>query len=613
MNFSFMNRFSITFSVFRRLCRQINSFSARTHTCGELNSSHVDQNVVVCGWTTFHRLDKFIVLRDAYGCTQIIFKENDNLARKFLKSLPLESVVQVKGVVQKRPPKDINKGMSTGEIEVKAEEIQLLNSSLPKLPIVAKDQSKVTDTTKLKYRYLSLRNPKIQENLRLRSTILMKMREFLHDKHGFVDVETPTLFKRTPGGAKEFIVPTKFPGLCYSLTQSPQQFKQMLMVGGIDRYFQIARCYRNEGTKHDRQPEFTQLDIEISFTTAKDIYSLIELLLKHSWPKNRSIKTPFPSMTYADAIRLYGTDKPDIRYELKIQNLTKDLTDSGLDIASKSASDPDFILGAIVLPNGKNLLKNSFIKELQKDAEQISLNFYPISIKDNMSWTSAISKHVRTDVQNNINKKYNVKPGDVIFLAAGKYMCTSSFLGKLRIKCADYLRSNGVDLTRWDEYAFVWITDFPLFLQNETGALESAHHPFTAPHPVDVELVYTNPKEARSQHYDLVLNGQEVGGGSIRVHDPLLQKYILEDILKESTSNLKHLLDALASGCPPHGGIALGIDRILAIVCGCHSITDVIAFPKSMDGKDLMSGAPSPITEEDQRIYHIKPIMPKLN
>ncbi|KAG8197726.1 hypothetical protein JTE90_001648 [Oedothorax gibbosus] len=590
-------------------CSNLNSFTWRSHTCGELNTSHIGQDVTICGWTTYQRMDKFVILRDAYGVTQVIFKDNDHLSKKFIDSLPLESVIQVKGKVRKRPQKNLKKNIATGFIEVEAEEVKLLNSSTPKLPITSKDQEKLTETVNYKYRYLSLRSQKLQENLRIRSKVLMKMREFLHDQHNFVDIETPTLFKRTPGGAKEFIVPTKFPGKFYSLTQSPQQFKQLLMIAGLDRYFQIARCYRNEGTKSDRQPEFTQVDIEMSFTTAKDIQLLIEQLLKYSWPyEKHGIKPPFPCMKYEDAMRYYGTDKPDLRYEIKLQDLTAELKDSGLQISEQSKLDSDYIISCILVPRGAKLIKNSFIKELQKLAE--TPHFIPISIKEDLTWNSAISKHVSEEVRNGINQKLMATPGDLVFLAAGKSTITQTTLGKTRVKCAEYLQSNNFEIFQPKTFAFVWITDFPLFLRDKNGKLESAHHPFTAPYMEDIDLIYTDPCKARSLHYDLVLNGQEVGGGSIRIHDANLQKYILEDILEEDPSSLQHLLDALNSGCPPHGGIALGIDRLLAIICDCQSIKDVIAFPKSLDGKDLMSGAPCTISNEEKILYHIEPIMP---
>ncbi|KFM69657.1 Aspartate--tRNA ligase, mitochondrial, partial [Stegodyphus mimosarum] len=603
---------NVSYGGLRYLCSRLNSFTWRTHTCGELNTAHVGQEVIICGWISYQRLDKFIILRDQYGLTQVIFKENDNSNKKFLQSLSLESVVQVKGIVQKRPLKDVRKELRTGEIEVEVTDINLLNASIPMLPISAKNQEKVNDVTKLKYRYLYLRNPKIQENLRMRSKMLMKMREFLHEKYGFVDVETPTLFKKTPGGAKEFIVPTKFPGNVYALTQSPQQFKQMLMVGGLDRYFQIARCYRNEGTKVDRQPEFTQLDVEASFVTSKDIQALIEQLLKFSWPAEKSnIKIPFPCMTYADALSSYGTDKPDLRYEMKLCNVTSHLKNSGLQLASQANDDPDYIISSIVVPGGSKFYKNSMIKEYQQEAELSTVKLIPITIKDDMSWTSMISKHLATDTQQNLSHELVSKPGDLIFLAAGKSQSVYTFLGKIRVRCAELIHPLSTDLRKTNVFKFVWITEFPLFLQNEKGSLESAHHPFTAPYPNDIDLIYFDPCKARAQHYDLVLNGQEIGGGSIRIHDAYLQKYILEEILKEDSGAFQHLLDALSSGCPPHGGIALGIDRLLGIMCGCNSIADIIAFPKSLDGKDLLSGAPSPISHEDKLLYHIEPVMPK--
>ncbi|GFT35004.1 aspartate--tRNA ligase, mitochondrial [Nephila pilipes] len=609
-NFRIFLRNPVLVNLSRRFCSCVNSYTWRSHTCGELNSNHVGQEVTLCGWTTYQRCNKFVILRDAYGQTQIIFNDIENLSQKFVTSLPLETVIQVNGIVKKRPLKDINKKMSTGDIEIEAINVKLINASIPRLPITSKDQEKINEPTNYKYRYLSLRGHKLQENLRIRSKVLMKMREFLHDHNGFVDIETPTLFRKTPGGAKEFIVPTKFPGKFYSLTQSPQQFKQLLMVGMFDRYFQIARCYRNEGTKADRQPEFTQVDIELSFTSAKDIQNLIEQLIKYSWPLEKGdIKIPFTSLKYNDALYYYGTDKPDLRFDMKLQDLTHDLKDSGLKIAAQCNVDSDFISSCLVIPHGSKLLKNREIKDIQKSTESVA--FFPISVKDDFTWSSSISKHINIETQQIISQKLNCTPGDLVLLAIGKSMHTLTFLGKTRVRCAEYLQTIGVDIIRSNILSFVWITDFPLFFQNENGTLESAHHPFTAPHADDIDLVYSNPCEARSLHYDLVLNGQEIGGGSIRIHDANLQKYILEDVLKEDPTDLQHLLDALHSGCPPHGGIALGIDRMLAIMCGCRSITEVIAFPKSLDGKDLMSGAPCSLSNEDKGLYHIEPIVPK--
>ncbi|GBN70000.1 Aspartate--tRNA ligase, mitochondrial, partial [Araneus ventricosus] len=452
----------------RRLYSSVNSFTSRTHTCGELDASHVGKEVTLCGWITFERCDKFIILRDKYGLTQVIFNEIENLTKKFLKSLPLESVIQVKGIVRKRPPKDFNKRMPTGEIEVEAKNVKLLNASIPRLPITSKDQDKINETTNYKYRYLSLRSPKLQENLRLRSNVLMKMREFLHNQHGFVDIETPTLFKRTPG------------------------FKQLLMIGLFDRYFQIARCYRNEGTKSDRQPEFTQVDIELSYTSARGVQNLIEQLIQYSWPVEKGeIQMPFKCLSYEEAMQSYGTDKPDLRYEMKLQDVTDELKDSGLNIASESKHDPDFIASCLVIPNGTKFIKNPERKEIRTLAE--SMPFLDISVKGDLSWSSAVSKHLSVEVQQRISGKLSCVPGDLLLVAAGKARHVLPFLGKTRVKCAEFLLSKGADIMRSNVFSFVWITDFPLFLLDDNGALESAHHPFTAPHADDTELVYTTP------------------------------------------------------------------------------------------------------------------------
>ncbi|XP_071588802.1 aspartate--tRNA ligase, mitochondrial-like isoform X3 [Heliangelus exortis] len=480
-----------------------NSFVTRTNTCGELRSAHVGQEVTLYGWVQYQRQGLFLILRDFQGLTQIVIPQDEahSHVKKLLSSAPVESVVRVTGIVSPRPPGQENPKMPTGDIEVKAETAEILNSS-KKLPFELKDFVKKSEALRMQYRYLDLRSFPLQHNLRLRSQVVMRMREFLCNLHGFVDVETPTLFKRTPGGAKEFLVPSREAGKFYSLPQSPQQFKQLLMVGGLDRYFQVARCYRDEGSRPDRQPEFTQIDIEMSFVDQAGIQRLIEGLLQYSWPEERgSITAPFPSMTYEEALADYGTDKPDTRFGMKC-----------------------------------------------------------------------------------------------------------SALGSLRLGSADLLEAAGLVLRDPAAFHFLWVVDFPLFLPKEENSteLESAHHPFTAPHPSDAHLLYSDPTKVRSQHYDLVLNGCEVGGGSIRIHSAELQRFVLEKVLKEDSEVLSHLLQALEFGAPPHGGIALGLDRLISLIVDAPSIRDVIAFPKSFRGRDLMGNAPDYVTPEELEPYHIQ-------
>uniref|UniRef100_A0A8I3VZY7 Aspartyl-tRNA synthetase 2, mitochondrial n=1 Tax=Callithrix jacchus TaxID=9483 RepID=A0A8I3VZY7_CALJA len=554
---------------------EFSSFVVRTNTCGELRSSHLGQEVTLCGWIQYRRQNTFLVLRDFHGLVQVIIPQDESAAsvRKILCEAPMESVVQVSGTVISRPAGQENPKMPTGEIEIKVKTAELLNAC-KKLPFEIKDFMKKTEALRLQYRYLDLRSFQMQYNLRLRSQMVMKMREYLCNLHGFVDIETPTLFKRTPGGAKEFLVPSREPGKFYSLPQSPQQFKQLLMVGGLDRYFQVARCYRDEGSRPDRQPEFTQIDIEMSFVDQTGIQSLIEGLLQYSWPNDKNpVVVPFPSMTFAEALATYGTDKPDTRFGMK------------------------------------KYFKRKDIESIRKfSADHFDQEILPVFLNTNRNWNSPVANFIMELKRQELIRLMETQEEDVVLLTAGEHNKACSLLGKLRLECADLLETRGVVLRDPTLFSFLWVVDFPLFLPKEENPreLESAHHPFTAPHPSDIHLLYTEPKKVRSQHYDLVLNGNEIGGGSIRIHNAELQQYILATLLKEDVKLLSHMLQALDYGAPPHGGIALGLDRLICVVTGSPSIRDVIAFPKSFRGHDLMSNTPDSIPPEELKPYHIQ-------
>lgn len=592
--------------------RTISSFLKRSHTCGELREHDVGKSVVLCGWLQYKRLNQFMILRDWQGITQVLIpSEMQQELQSFISGLPLESVLRIEGIVEARPDDQKNKKMPTGDIEVKVTEFQLLNSCQAKLPFQLKKFHEVNESLRMEYRYLDIRTEKMQHNLRLRSKMVMKMREFLCNENGFVDVETPTLFRRTPGGAREFVVPTHHPGKFYSLPQSPQQFKQLLMVGGIDRYFQIAKCYRDEGAKPDRQPEFTQVDIEMSFVDMEGVMSLTEQLLAASWPESKAkFNLPFPRLSFNETMALYGTDKPDTRFGFHLKDISASLQNSGIHFIDKILSLPDGSVQAVVVEQATKYFTKKDLTSLQEFVQsesKISTALTVIKIGENAQWQSPISNYLRPKLKEDLCSQLNIKPLDLILLVGGPGYEPHVLLGKLRLLCANILESKGVNLRDPNEFNFLWILNFPLFLPSEDGkGLEAAHHPFTAPMSEDAELLYTQPQEVRGQHYDLVLNGNEIGGGSIRIHSAKEQKFVLEKILKEDSSQLQHLLTALDSGCPPHGGIALGLDRLLAIICHEPSIRDVIAFPKSHDGKDPMSKAPATISIEDQNYYHIQ-------
>lgn len=556
---------------------QVNSFTFRSHTCGELRQEHIGQRVTLCGWVQYVRLSKFILLRDSYGLTQCIVDDtNVNF-----NELPLETIVKIKGKVLARPKNMNNPEMKTGEIEVTIESLEILNN-VKNLPFNLRTYQKPKEQLRMQYRYVDLRFPEMQKILRQRSLCLHNMRRYLVEKHNFVEVETPTLFCCTPGGAREFIVPTHYSGLFYSLVQSPQQFKQMLMAGGVDRYFQVARCYRDESTRPDRQPEFTQLDIELSFTNLDGVLNMIENLLQETIKDIP--KLPFKRMSYKDALENYGSDKPNVTYELKLKNI------------SNLFPEIESQCGVFALPYPSKVGKLT-----AKYKEKITSFRKKYNTK--LVLNENICKEFGTDLAQQI-KKITSEQNDII-IAVGKKQNASLCLGNIREMLAPLLESKQL-LHIKKSLEPLWIVDFPLFNQGEDG-LESCHHPFTAPHPDDMHLLDKDPASVRSLAYDIVLNGNEIGGGSVRIHNSELQERILK-MLNIDSSKLAHFINALKSGCPPHAGIALGIDRLMAIICKAESIRDVIAFPKTHEGKDPLSGAPNTVSDEDKKYYNIKSI-----
>ncbi|XP_055635147.1 aspartate--tRNA ligase, mitochondrial [Toxorhynchites rutilus septentrionalis] len=586
---------------------KLNRFTNRTHNCGELRTSHAGQNVTLCGWLEFSRMNKFFTLRDGYGATQIVIPD-ELVSKVALNNISFESILEVKGTVIKRPTGQENLRIPTGQIEVVLEEVEVLNSARSRLPIDLKNHNKARESLQMEHRYIALRSSQMQRNLRLRSQIIMKMREYMINNCGFVEVETPTLFRRTPGGAQEFVVPTRKPGHFYSLVQSPQQFKQMLMSGAIDRYFQIARCYRDEATRPDRQPEFTQLDIELSFTDREKIMSLVEGVLAYSWPfTGGALMLPFHRMTLDEAMKRYGCDKPDTRFGYEMQDVTfKMELNEKLRLGLQRC---DYGAYAIVAnepysssPTSMKKVLNGLSKEY-RNCKLVCSYITPDWLE------TSIEKLLDNGVAEELKSHLSLKPGDLLLLGYGKRRDVQDMMGKVRLAFYENLETRGLVEKRSSTVQnFCWVVDFPMFeLDENTGTLGSVHHPFTAPHPEDLEKLKgkQNLTEIRSQSFDLVWNGVEVGGGSVRIHNGELQKLVLDEVLQFDRSHLKHLLAALECGCPPHGGFAIGLDRYIALLCNAHSIRDVIAFPKTLDGKDLLSKAPVTISEEEKKMYHI--------
>ncbi|CAD5231791.1 unnamed protein product [Bursaphelenchus xylophilus] len=568
----------------------VNRFTQRSHNCGQLRIQNEGNRVLLKGWVSYKRYNKFFVLKDSYGTVQILTPEKMS---GFMKDVPHESVVAVEGVVINRG-ENSNKSMATGDIEVLAEDIQVLNLAPVNLPIHSKVDAQ--EQTKLANRFLDLRSERMQKNLRLRSQLIHEFRKILVENCGFVDVETPILSQWTPGGAHEFIVPSgKIRGHFYSLPQSPQIFKQLLMVGGVDRYFQIAKCFRDEGSMQDRQPEFTQLDLEMSFAGQEDVIGLVEELIRSSWPDvltDYVPQTPFKRMTYEQVMREYGTDKPDLRVPWKIFDCTQAMSSSPL------KTFEDWKCQAFIAKGAVNY-EDKFRKREWKRLIQMK--------HDNAKWR-AVNLHKENPFKNFDAESFiqinGVRENDIVVFSWGKLETCQETLGTLRNFVGEVggMRSKG--------FEWLWVVDFPLFCI-EDDQLQSSHHPFTAPISEDLDKLKDKHDltKIRAQHYDLVLNGSELGGGSVRVHNCLLQRHIIE-ILQLPIEPLEGFLQALSMGAPPHAGFALGIDRYIALLAAegdsTASIRDVIAFPKTKEGRCLTTGAPSIPPEYVLDRYSIK-------
>jgi aspartyl-tRNA synthetase len=601
----------------------------RTHHCNELRPAHIGQTVTLSGWVHSRR-DLggliFIDIRDREGRTQTVFDPSDLAPELFTQAAALRSecVVSIAGKVRQRPAGTNNAKIPTGEIEVAVTALEVLNMA-EVLPFPVDDPeiaSKVNEELRLQYRYLDLRRPEMARNLKVRSKAAIATRSYM-DEQGFLEVETPTLFKSTPEGAREFLVPNRRePGTFYALPQSPQQFKQILMVAGVEKYFQLARCYRDEDLRADRQPEFTQVDIEMSFIDREDIYALIEGLLKRVWKTalNIEIPTPFKRITFEEALNRFGIDKPDMRFGMELVDLTEDFRASTFKVFSGAVAN----CGVVKALNAKGMAgatqgQIETMTDYAKSFGAKGLAYIKVekgADGANVEWKSPIVKFFSDAEKTALTAKLKIEEGDLILFAADQWLNACEILGKIRLYCADVLKGQGKLVFPADQFNFLWVIEFPLLgFDREQNRWYSSHHPFTAPVADDIPLLKTDPKKVRGQHYDVVVNGVELGGGSIRIHQPDVQKTIFEELLAISPEETKlrfgYMLDAFKYGAPPHGGIALGFDRLIAILCGTASIRDVIAFPKTAKGTDLMTDSPSTVSPRQLRDLYLEVKVPK--
>lgn len=575
----------------------------RSNNCGELRINDLDSQVSLCGWVHHIRdLGKllFIDLRDRYGTTQIYFDANNKpeLYQR-AKQLGREYVIQVIGTVRERSNK--NPKIPTGDIEIDVEELTVLNSSqIP--PFTIEDDTDGSEEMRLQYRYLDLRRNVMKDTMIFRHKLNLSIRNFLSEKN-FLEIETPFLIKSTPEGARDFIVPSRLnPGNFYALPQSPQLLKQLLMFAGMDRYFQIVRCFRDEDFRADRQPEFTQLDCEMSFVKQEDILDLFENMMKNLFKKLLDIDLPtFPRLTYKEAMETYGSDKPDLRFDMPIINLSDKLKGNGFKIFDESE-----YVGGLLLANQPSVSRKhidkftEWVKSPQVGGSGLAyIRYVDGEIK------SSISQFFTNEFLQDVMGSVNASTNDILFIISGNKDKSLKILGDLRL----YLAKE-YNLIQKNIFKPLWVIDFPMFeWDEENKRFTSSHHPFTSPLEEDIDLLDTNPSIARSNAYDMVMNGAELGGGSIRIHDKNLQKKIFKLLNltdQEAEDKFGFFLKALDYGAPPHGGIAFGIDRIVAVMLGLNSIRDVIAFPKNNMGKDLMMQAPAPVSEEQLKELHIK-------
>jgi len=586
----------------------------RTHYCGLVDEALVGSEVTLCGWADTRRDHGgviFIDLRDHEGVVQVVVEPENGDAFAASEHVRYEFCLRITGKVRARPAAQINERLHTGRIEVVADKVEVLNAAAP-LPFMLDDTP--GEDARLRYRYLDIRRPDMQRKLRMRTRLVAALRRHL-DARGFQDIETPILTKATPEGARDYLVPSRVhPTEFFALPQSPQLFKQLLMMAGMDRYYQIARCFRDEDLRADRQPEFTQLDMEFAFVEERDVQDMVEAMIREVFREVVGVELadPFPRMTYAEAMRLYGSDKPDLRIALQLVDVAEHVKHVDFKVFSGPANDAGGRVVALRLPNGA-VQPRKYLDDLGQyvtryGAKGLAWIRIDDIAKGRDGLTSPITKFLDDMALEGIFKAVGAHNGDVIFFGAGPYKTVSDYMGALRLKVG---KDNGLVGNAWKP---LWVTDFPMFEYDaEARRYVALHHPFTAPNIDDIDDLKANAATALSRGYDMVLNGNEIGGGSIRIHRPEMQSTVFELLgigAEEAEAKFGFLLEALKYGAPPHGGIAFGIDRIAALMAGTESIRDVIAFPKTASAQDLLTGAPSNVAEAQLQELHVRTVKP---